>query len=116
MILDYFIAKQKHRMWMINMKAYLLGVEDFKAENVAKHTDCDLGKWIYGYAINEFKGNPSFDELESIHQELHKIIVDIIKLNEAGNKDEALNNYNNLETISRRILVLLDEMEKQVAA
>jgi methyl-accepting chemotaxis protein len=116
MILDYFIAKQKHRMWMINMKAYLLGVEDFKAENVAKHTDCDLGKWIYGFAINEFKGNPSFDELERIHQDLHKIIVEIIQLNEAGKKDEALKSFDSLESISTRILTLLDEMERQTAA
>jgi methyl-accepting chemotaxis protein len=116
MVLDFFIAKQKHRMWMINMKAYLLGVEDFKAENVAKHTDCDLGKWIYGYAIDAFRGNASFDELERIHQDLHKIIVDIIQLNEAGNKEEALKTYDSLETISKRILVLLDEMEQANAA
>jgi methyl-accepting chemotaxis protein len=116
MILDFFIAKQKHRMWMINMKAYLLGVEDFKAENIAKHTDCDLGKWIYGFAINEFKGNVHFDELERIHQDLHRTIVEIINMKEAGRIDDANTSFNSLEAISTRILTLLDEMEKQQAA
>jgi methyl-accepting chemotaxis protein len=116
MILDFFIAKQKHRMWMINMKAYLLGVEDFKAENIAKHTDCDLGKWIYGFAIKEFKGNQHFDELEKIHQELHRTIVDIIQLKEANQLVEANTAFNNLEEISGRILQLLDVLEQETAA
>jgi methyl-accepting chemotaxis protein len=116
MVLDFFIAKQKHRMWMINMKAYLLGVEDFKAENIAKHTDCDLGKWIYGYAISEFKGNQHFDELEKIHQELHKTIVDIIKLKEANELESANKAFNSLEEISGRILNLLDVLEQETAA
>ena len=116
MVLDFFIAKQKHRMWMINMKAYLLGVEDFKAENIAKHTDCDLGKWIYGYAITEFKGNSHFDELEKIHQELHKTIVDIIQLKEENKLIEANSAFNSLEEISGRILQLLDVLEQETAA
>ena len=116
MVLDFFIAKQKHRMWMINMKAYLLNVEDFKAENVAKHTDCDLGKWIYGYAIDAFNGNSHFDELEKIHQELHRTIVNIIQLKEAGSLEEANQAFTSLEEISGRILQLLDVLEQETAA
>ncbi len=113
MVLDFFIAKQKHRMWMINMKAFLLGIEDFKAENVAKHTDCDLGKWIYGYAIDVFKGNPHFDELELIHQELHQAIVSIIQLKEQNNMNEANEMFTKLESISGSILSLLDKLEQE---
>ena len=116
MVLDFFIAKQKHRMWMINMKAYLLNVEDFKAENIAKHTDCDLGKWIYGYAIDAFKGNSHFDELEKIHQELHKTIVNIIHLKEAEKLEEANSAFNSLEEISGKILLILDVLEQETAA
>lgn len=112
MVLDYFIAKQKHRMWMINMKAYLLGIEDFEASQVASHTACDLGKWIYSFAINIFSENESFQELEKIHQELHKTILNIISLKESNNLIEANLEFSKLETISTRILELLDNMEK----
>ncbi len=112
MVLDYFIAKQKHRMWMINMKAYLLNLEDFDASKVASHTACDLGKWIYSYAITVFAGNADFDELEKIHQELHKTILNIISLKENNNLIEANTEFNKLEKISNRILILIDNIEK----
>lgn len=111
MVLDYFIAKQKHRMWMINMKAYLLDLEDFDASKVASHTNCDLGKWIYGYGINVFKNNSEFEELEKIHQVLHETILTIINLKESNNLKEANLEFNKLEDVSNKILYLLDKIE-----
>lgn len=113
MKLDFFIAKQHHRMWMINMKAFLLDIEDFEADKVAKHTDCMLGKWIYNEAIHFYKENQNFIALESIHQELHSVIVEIILAKKLGKFDEAQNKLSVLDQLSTNILGLLDELEKE---
>jgi hypothetical protein len=94
------------------MKAFLLDIEDFEADKVAKHTDCMLGKWIYNEAIHVYKENQNFIALESTHQELHRVIVEIILAKKLDKIDEAQKKLSELDQLSGNILGLLDALEK----
>ena len=54
MRLDFFYAKQKHRMWKIRVRAYLLDIDSFDKNKIKDHHSCDLGKWIDNYARENY--------------------------------------------------------------
>ncbi|WP_022940315.1 CZB domain-containing protein [Psychromonas hadalis] len=56
-----------------------------------------------------YSANASFKQIESPHKQLHKIIKQIINVNESANKTEAEALYQQIDPLSREIVSLIDK-------
>ncbi|MFN3316862.1 MAG: CZB domain-containing protein [Raineya sp.] len=114
MNLDFILAKSKHLAWRIRLSSFLRNEETLTLDQVVSHQHCDLGKWIYGEALEKYKDNPKIFELEQVHKELHIYIRNVVELKNGGKEDEANAEYEKMVETSKIIMQLLDELEKSL--
>ena len=112
--LDFTAAKIKHRTWQINVRGFLDGRQGVTESQAVNHEECDLGKWLYSKGLEAYGTMPEMKELEKVHVELHSSVKRVIELKNAGNKEEAEEEYKKLEEASERIVSLLDSLEGKV--
>lgn len=112
MNLDFVLAKSKHFAWRVRLMSFLRGEESLTTDQVVSHEHCDLGKWIYGEAVEKYKNEPKIFELEQVHKELHKHIKNVVELKNVGKEGEANTEYDKMTEVSKTIINLLDELEK----
>ncbi|MCS6795176.1 MAG: CZB domain-containing protein [Raineya sp.] len=112
MNLDFVLAKSKHLAWRVRLMSFLRGEETLTLDQVISHEHCDLGKWIYGEALEKYKDEPKIFELEQVHKKLHKHIRNVVELKHAGKEEEANAEYDKMTKVSQAIINLLDELEK----
>ncbi|HHJ11813.1 MAG TPA: chemotaxis protein, partial [Chromatiales bacterium] len=114
---DFEKAKAAHLAWKGRLRNYLDGDRSaLTKEQAVSHRHCVLGKWYYGEGMQQYGDLPEFKDIEPPHAELHKIIKEILNLKEAGRDDEAEELYKQVEPISKRIVSLLDEVERKATA
>ena len=107
---DFDGAKQAHLAWKTRVRTYLDGDHTILTkEQACSHRDCKLGQWYYTEGQKNYSGNPAFKQIEVPHEELHKIIKDIVNANESGNKQEAEMLYQRIDPLSKEIVGLIDK-------
>ncbi|MEE9493874.1 MAG: methyl-accepting chemotaxis protein [Gammaproteobacteria bacterium] len=114
--IDFSAAKQKHLSWRTRLRKFLAGDEAMSAEQAMSHKDCDLGKWIYATALDQFGSMPEMQELEKVHQDMHATIKKIVTLKNDGDVMAAQNEYEKIEPASAHVVGLLDDIERHVKA
>ena len=114
---DFEKAKAAHLAWKGRLRNYLDGDKSALTKDQAvSHRHCVLGKWYYSEGMQQYGDLPEFKDIEPPHAELHKIIKEILNLKEAGRDEEAEELFKQVEPISRRIVSLLDEVERKATA
>ncbi|PKF62972.1 aerotaxis receptor Aer [Psychromonas sp. psych-6C06] len=107
---DFEGAKQAHLAWKTRLRTYLDGDHSvLTKEQACSHRDCKLGLWYYSEGQKRYGNNASFKQIESPHEKLHKVIKNIMDVNESGNKTEAENLYKEIEPLSQQIVDLIDK-------
>lgn len=112
MNIDFILAKSKHLAWRFRLMNFLKGEESLTLEQVISHEHCDLGKWIYGEALQKYKNEPKIFELEEVHRLLHQHIRKTVELKNMRKDTEADAEYEKMKEASEKIMKLLDELEK----
>ena len=69
--LDFERAKAKHLLFKTHLRSMLYGI-DLNDSLVTSHTECEVGKWIYSYALEKFGHLPEMHDLEKIHHKIHE--------------------------------------------
>ncbi len=87
---DFNKWTQAHRDWRIRLSDYVGGTskEKLDALTVGRDDQCELGKWIQSMR-GQMAGNANFLKLLTAHAEFHRQAAEIVKLADAGKKDEA---------------------------
>jgi hypothetical protein len=73
-----------------------------------------LGKWYYSEGLSRYGQLADMRELEGPHAELHGLIKSIVTLKEEGRNNEAEKEYEKMESLSVKIIGLLNQVEQQV--
>jgi len=107
-------AKSAHLAWKARLRGFLDGSHALSQQEAVSHRECVLGKWYYGEGLNKYNHIPEMKELEMPHQELHRIIKEIVSLQEAGQREKAEQVYLQVDPLSRQIINLLEKVEKKV--
>jgi len=113
MSLDFESARYKHLLWKARLRAFLDGREALSEAQAVDHTQCDLGRWLYGTGLKEYEHVPAIHELERAHAELHSVIQQIVKLKHGGEKQAAEQAMAQVEPLSQRIIDLITEVEQK---
>ncbi len=112
--LDLSAAKAAHLAWKARLRAFLDGEESLTEEQAVSHKHCDFGKWYYGVGLGKYGHIQALKELEAPHEELHKLIREIIRLKNAGDLEAAEEGYRQVDHLSQRIVSLIDQVEQAV--
>jgi methyl-accepting chemotaxis protein len=109
--LDFAAAISAHRAWKARIRNYLRGEEQLHPEDVSAHTDCELGKWLYGIGIKTYGDRPEMKSLESDHQSLHEHIHGVIAAKTAGDTAGANQAYNTVAELSDHVVADLTALQ-----
>lgn len=112
---DLSAAKTAHLAWKGRLRAYLDGKGGLTREQAVSHRDCAFGKWYYGEGLQQYGNLPEMQAIEAPHEELHKLIRQIIEHREAGRTAEAEAAYAEVGPLSKRIVGHIEEIERKSA-
>lgn len=104
------LAKADHVIWKKRLADMAVGRAKLKAEELADHHSCRLGKWYYGDASHDSRSHRAFAQLENPHALVHQHGKHAAKLFEAGDLAGALKEIQNVEAASKDVLRLLDDL------
>jgi PAS domain S-box-containing protein len=110
--IDFDIAKSKHLNWKYKIKNFLDGESSLTRIEAVSHQVSDLGKWYYGEGKIKYGHLPAMQEFETEHKTLHETIAEILQLKATGDLEKVQQKYRQLQKISDKIFLLLDEAER----
>lgn len=82
-------AISAHGMWKQRLKSAIeTGNSEFNVNKVTLDNLCDFGKWLYTLDSN-IRLTESWNSIQKLHAEFHKIAANILDLALKGKKEEA---------------------------
>ncbi|MHB8166787.1 MAG: methyl-accepting chemotaxis protein [Sulfuricella sp.] len=111
---DFNAAKAAHLAWKARLRSFLDGESSLSMEQAVSHHHCMLGKWYYADGLAKYGHIPAMKQIEEPHAELHRIIKEIVQLEQNGKIAEAEQLFAKVEPISKTIIGLLDAVETSV--
>ncbi|NPV87182.1 MAG: hypothetical protein HPY45_14385 [Anaerolineae bacterium] len=109
------VFKEAHLDWVAKLRKMLAGELRLKEEEVASHTNCDLGKWYYGRGRSEFGGMAQFKAIEEPHTRMHQMCRQAVVSFNRGDRHEAQRIVDQLATLSREVVADLESLEHAIA-
>jgi len=106
------LAKADHVVWKKRLADMAVGRLTLKADELADHHSCRLGKWYYGDASRDLRGHRAFAALEKPHALVHEHGKRAARLFEQGDLAGALKEIAEVETASTEVLRLLDDLSR----
>lgn len=103
-------AKSDHMVWMRRLAQMLVGREVLKADELADHHSCRLGKWYDAQKDPRLVGHPAWTALLEPHQRVHRAGIDAAKAFAAGDLDRATSLVRDAADASQEVMRLLNEL------
>ncbi len=106
------VAKSDHMIWRKKLSEMVAGRARLKANELADHHSCRLGKWYDGLAAKDkaLSSHPAYKALAAPHQAVHAAGIEAARLYNDGDLDGALRCIEQVGVSSRDVLRLLDEL------
>ena len=106
------LAKADHVIWKKRLADMAVGRVALKADELSDHHACRLGKWYYGAASSGLRDHPAFRKLEKPHELVHRHGKHAAALFEKGDLSGALVEIGEVNTASKEVLSLLEELAR----
>lgn len=104
------VAKSDHVLWRKRLAAMLVGRTTLKADELADHHSCRLGKWYDTLTASDLVEHPAYRRLAEPHQEVHSAGIEAARAYAAGNLDGAIGCIERAARASVDVLACLDEL------
>lgn len=113
--MDLQAALIAHLNWKSKLSDFFYGLENLKISDVADHTGCEFGKWLYSRGLQDLAGFPEKDELEQFHKEVHDSIRELVGM-PPGTRNSAIGRlgFISFQDKCDRLVALLESMERQL--
>jgi methyl-accepting chemotaxis protein len=112
--LELEIAKAAHQTWKMRLRAFLDGEADIPHEQAVSAHDCDFGRWYDSVGKARYGSSAAVRAIEQPHEQLHKLIGEIISAKRAGQTAEAERKYREVIQLSHDIVDGLDQLIQQI--
>ncbi|WP_193368872.1 methyl-accepting chemotaxis protein [Pelagibius marinus] len=103
-------AKSDHYIWKKRLAEMLVGLNSLKADELADHHSCRLGKWYDKVDDAWFHGNQSFKSLVAPHERVHSLGKKAAEAYQTGRAEEAWKLYSEMDEASAEVVRLLDKI------
>jgi diguanylate cyclase (GGDEF)-like protein/PAS domain S-box-containing protein len=113
--LPLLVAQHDHIKWIQEiLNTFDSGEMKLSEGELTNHFECRLGNWYYGHGKQHYGHLDSFQALESMHIEIHRLGYKVVKLLKEGKTQEARLVADELLNLKTKILTKLHELQKQV--
>ena len=68
---SFAIAKLKQQSLKLRLRAFMDGRAEIQEAEAISPRDCDLGKWLYGEGLMQYRAYPEMQKLEREHAQMH---------------------------------------------
>lgn len=108
--LNFKEAIEAHQNWKKRLRAVVDGnsAEELIAEVISRDDQCILGKWIYTEGDRKFSSLAKFEQLKQNHAKFHVCAGDVLRLAQAKNHKDALQELDNGEYARSSLQVIRD--------
>ncbi|MCB1831499.1 MAG: CZB domain-containing protein, partial [Gammaproteobacteria bacterium] len=103
-------AKTAHLAWKARLRNFLDGKEHLSQEQAVSHHHCDLGKWYYGTGMERFGQMAEFKAIEQPHEQIHRLIQQVIALRGSGDEARAESVCNEVSVLSGHIVERIETL------
>ncbi|WP_321325905.1 EAL domain-containing protein [Thiomicrorhabdus sp.] len=108
------VAKSDHIIWI---EQVLLTMRDANIEpdltQLKDEYSCRFGQWYYGIGKQQYSHLPIYQKIESIHQEVHHVGLEMYELKQSGDIHSAKELIEHLLDLRDQILTALDQLQRQ---
>lgn len=105
------LAQSDHVIWKKRLANMIIGHEGLKADELADHHTCRLGKWYDSVNDPKYKDNPVFKQLVGPHKLVHLHGKEAVVKYNNGDMQGALEEIKKVELASKDVLSLLAQLE-----
>jgi len=105
------LAQSDHVLWKKRLANMIAGRQGLKSEELTDHHSCRLGKWYDKVEDPKYLSNPSFKALKVPHRQIHEHGIKAVRLYNAGQVEQAIEEIKHVEEVSIEVLRLLSELE-----
>ena len=111
------VAQYDHVKWV---KRVLMAVDEnsplqLSQAELVDHHHCRFGHWYYGHGKMQYGSLPEFLEIEEVHNKVHEIGPEIIRLKDMGDLKGAQALCADLVVLREQILGLLENLQRVVS-
>ena len=103
-------AKTAHLAWKARLRDFLDAKSQLRQEQAVSHHQCDLGKWYDNEGKQRFGHMPEFKAIERPHEQIHKLIKDVIHLRTKGETNRAEAAFDDVAKLSEQIVKQIDTL------
>lgn len=108
------IAKADHVRFKKTLYEALAGRKSLRAEDVADHHSCRLGRWYDGVDDPAIRSSAAFRALETPHRLFHAAGREALTLLTTHDTDAAIARIKEVERLSEQVMDLLDSVGREV--
>ena len=113
--MDLQAAMIAHLNWKSKLSDFFYGLEDLRVADVADHTSCDFGRWLYASGLKSLAGFAEVDTLEQLHKEVHQSIRELVAMPQGKrNLPDGRQELTKFHQKCDQLVALLERMEQQV--
>jgi methyl-accepting chemotaxis protein len=112
-VMEFF--KSAHKNWVQKLYRMYYSNESVDPSKIADHKDCKLGQWYFSNESDSYKGLSEFSMIEIPHKEIHELARSAAQAYRDGNKSEALNLIKQLDAVSEKVVVCLENFKRAAA-
>lgn len=109
-----FLAKSDHTAFKKNVMDTMIGRKALKAEELADHHGCRLGKWYDAVTDDAIKNAASFRQMAGPHEKVHRFGKEALHALHKGDMNAALAAAGSMEAASKEVLTLLDQLAREL--
>ncbi|NVJ70574.1 MAG: CZB domain-containing protein [Alphaproteobacteria bacterium] len=110
-----FAAKSDHMIWMRKLAQMLAGRTSLKADELADHHSCRLGKWYDAQKDPTFTRLPEWAALKEPHRRVHAFGIEAARAYAKGNFDEAIKSVHEANEASKEVMGLLTTIGEKLS-
>ena len=108
---EFETYKKAHQKWVEKAKQALNGEILLSPASIPAHTDCALGRWYSARGKTDCGTSDAYKQLADPHEKFHSTLKVFAGALEASDQGLARQQYNNIVSLSEKIIQILNEME-----
>lgn len=109
-------AQSDHFIWKKRLADILVGTTAETAGDLTDHHNCRLGRWYESIEDPIIRNSPSFRAIADPHRRVHEHGRKAAELFKNGHREDAANEYQEVDKASREVVDLLRKLIKEVTA